>query len=418
MMQTRKRWTINRYDIGMFLLLLFGFVYGGLSRYIYPSQVVRISTLVIGLLFVVAGRYFRINEQKIVSYVWLLTILVVLYNNQNIARGNYLFEIPYIIFVIAFLFLRQSSNWMIPAFKITAFFGTFYAFFTVLFRFMPSLYTNYIVKLFPENIDFLIRMYNQGGGAGLTQHFSTNGIYVAIGVGTSFATLLYAKNGQKAALEMLFFLMALLFTGKRAHIIFSFLAALYVYYVYKSDKPKGRLMKMIFIVGTLVGAVFLVGQVFPGLLSFVDRFSSAAEQGDVSKGRFGRVALAMTWYQQNKLLGIGWDGFKYAYIDYINVHNIYAQLLCEVGILGSLVFFGLFILNLMHATIAFYRERKYFKKHNDEKGLLLTFSLFIQVFFLLYGVTGNPLYDFQMLIPYVLSCAIGEYYYYGKSTGQ
>ena len=32
-------------------------------------------------------------------------------------------------------------------------------------------------------------------------------------------------------------------------------------------------------------------------------------------------------------------------------------------------------------------------------------SFCIQVFFLLYGITGNPIYDKEMFIPYFVACA-------------
>ena len=43
-------------------------------------------------------------------------------------------------------------------------------------------------------------------------------------------------------------------------------------------------------------------------------------------------------------------------------------------------------------------------------ALALTLSISMQTMFLLYCLTGNPLYDSQMLIPYLCSCAMGEYY--------
>ena len=41
---------------------------------------------------------------------------------------------------------------------------------------------------------------------------------------------------------------------------------------------------------------------------------------------------------------------------------------------------------------------------------LMNFSLAMQIFFLLYGFTGNPLYDREMFVPYFIACAISVNY--------
>lgn len=41
---------------------------------------------------------------------------------------------------------------------------------------------------------------------------------------------------------------------------------------------------------------------------------------------------------------------------------------------------------------------------------LINFSLAMQILFLLYGFTGNPLYDREMFVPYFIACAISVNY--------
>jgi len=40
----------------------------------------------------------------------------------------------------------------------------------------------------------------------------------------------------------------------------------------------------------------------------------------------------------------------------------------------------------------------------------MNFSLAMQIFFILYGFTGNPLYDREMFVPYFIACAISVNY--------
>lgn len=51
------------------------------------------------------------------------------------------------------------------------------------------------------------------------------------------------------------------------------------------------------------------------------------------------------------------------------------------------------------------------KIQDKEIRFSLVYAVFVQVFFLLYCLTGNPLYDAPTLFTYIFGCAIGEYYY-------
>ena len=75
----------------------------------------------------------------------------------------------------------------------------------------------------------------------------------------------------------------------------------------------------------------------------------------------------------------------------MNAHNVYLQLLCETGILGFLIF-------MSGAIELFVRTLKLLKKNIRDsfsigsKGTIF-FVLTMQIFFWLYSLTGNCLYD-------------------------
>src|SRR5699024_11652643 len=86
-------------------------------------------------------------------------------------------------------------------------------------------------------------------------------------------------------------------------------------------------------------------------------------------------------------------------------NNIYIQLLTELGIFGFVLFIILIIYTLYKTIYMLLKGNTLFQ--NDFKWkLLLKISLYYQVFFILYGLTGNLLTDHMYLLIYLLLSTI------------
>ena len=140
------------------------------------------------------------------------------------------------------------------------------------------------------------------------------------------------------------------------------------------------------------------------LLASLMTFGNLGESDvDITTGRVDFWKVAIQQFKENPILGIGWKAFWHFEFFGANydVHNIYLQLLCEVGIVGSILFYLLFVMALYRAI------KIVIRKNIDEKyKKVALFSVFYQVFFLLYGITGNPLYDASFYIMYFISIAL------------
>src|SRR5699024_8667004 len=96
----------------------------------------------------------------------------------------------------------------------------------------------------------------------------------------------------------------------------------------------------------------------------------------------------------------GWGTFSILNKITINHgHNIYLQILHDHGILGSIPFLAICVINLVKS---FYLLIKF----DSEKRSILLFSASIQLLFILWGLTGNPLYDLYPFTIYLLSLLI------------
>lgn len=95
----------------------------------------------------------------------------------------------------------------------------------------------------------------------------------------------------------------------------------------------------------------------------------------------------------------------------IGGHNIYLTVLMENGILGFIVFISVLGYSFF-STVQLILKFGTYEYHQRIPFLL--FSLYIQVFFLVYGMSGNPLYDNYILYFYLFSIFIvknSEYHF-------
>ena len=192
---------------------------------------------------------------------------------------------------------------------------------------------------------------------------------------------------------------ALLLTSKRAHLLFGVATLIVVYYVVNPEK---RLLKsfklMMAAVAALIGLNFLMDYV-PDIARVFERFQTAGSD-NASLLRILMWDRAHSIFNQNPILGIGWYGFRYkSGLSTLTgatagCHNIYLELLCETGLLGFCVF-----IMAMASSIVITWKNINFLSHQERDveltsiKLALSVSFAIQFFVLLYGMTGNPIYD-------------------------
>lgn len=405
--------------ISIFLYLLFAYNIS-LREYIYPNTIVLFITLLLPILFV--GYIYR---KKIIELMPLMTktfiisiilLFIILFRNGDLLHGHPGLPFYYAVSVILFLILCHSNNWIKIAINIILLFTVEHILCTWIFYFLPDFYIANIMPLFPQMFQAdLLYQFEHGQMTGLTYHYSTNGMYLAIGL-IVIAGILLTKTTQRKR-KMIFAIMlildfgALLLTGKRAHLLFSIFAIIVMLIVKNKKQIKKTLVQIISIV-IVSCCLIVIGSIFiPELNNTVNRIVEFAQGGDVTNGRMPLYNLAIDAFKDSPIIGNGWGSYKYIYENSnINVnsnytlfdaHNIYLQLLSEVGILGTIVIIGI-LFSMLIKTIKCAEK----KDINDKDKNNLIISLGIQIFILVYGITGNPIYDVQIFFIYMISVAM------------
>lgn len=319
--------------------------------------------------------------------------------------------LAYILAWLFYILAVKDSKWHKAFFDVCLSFGLFHALATWFFKFVPSLHSSFIVPLLGTWGSHALREVQIGLAPGIAPTYSTNAIYLAFGFCTTVSLFINDRR-QKYFIPVLICISALLLTGKRSQLLVSLFAFLLLYYLYNSDKKMTRFFNICGIVLASILVFDIVVQFVPELATFIVRFQQTAEMGDVTLGRTDRFAEAMQIFCKHVFFGIGWNGSSYYFAQtlgiFINVHNIYVQLLCETGIVGSILYFTFFLYNYLQAW-QIIKKVKHSKYSESEKATICA-AFMIETFFLLYGITGNSLYDFQTLFPYLASCGIVHYY--------
>lgn len=408
--------------LSVFIILLYSYNIS-LAKYLYGSNANGVFTLLIAAVIIFLMTLVRTGiHLDLNNFFWGSFFILSCFNNQNIKHNNMASWLTLFVAIVMMCCLKYCRNWIQSTMKIFAVFSMMHITATIILFLFPSLYYGFVINLFDSSLyDFLSNLYQNHCMAGITDHYSTNGMYLAVAfmffVCKIFNKESYQMHKVKYWSLIAFSLFALLLTGKRAHLLFSIFAVLLVYLV---NNHRYGITNIIKIIGTILLSgftLFILSFFVPAILNTFNRFNEIFNGGDITNGRYEFYDLAYSMFLQHPILGNGWGSFMYTYqklhgayggiYTLMSAHNVYLQVLCEVGILGLLIFLVCIFYNLfstLSTLYHLYRTNSHY--YSDFKKYCLSFSACVQTFFILYCLTGNPLYDAQMLIPYIIVCAM------------
>ncbi len=271
----------------------------------------------------------------------------------------------------------------------------------------PIAYRAIVIPLFSETTQNNINWQLSYGTSfpGFTSQVGYTSFFLSVSVGALFA---FRKNYNTILFwaVFLFLIFGLFLTGKRGPFAFLTVSIMILYFIegYGRDKIK-RVFQIIgfAILGYLVLYLLATYTSNPSIDRIFDTIREFILTRDVEDA--GREQLwhqAIVYFESYPISGIGWTNFKNMFtLRKTHVHNIYLQLLCETGIIGFILFAVFFLTNIFRTVKKIRRATV-----NSYECSWLMLSFFIQTYFLLYGISGNPLYDIEETILYFFAIGI------------
>lgn len=228
-----------------------------------------------------------------------------------------------------------------------------------------------------------------------------------MGVGVFCGKFFSMKNDGKTKKLLCLLAVAVLVVviavvGRRGELL-GVAAVLVVMWILVAKDKKRRWIRTVSLVGVALVALVLLILLLPKLkeIDFLRRYVMTIEKllagQDITSGRTELYAQAVKLFAANPVLGIGWGQFA-TYVtpefkaahgqDVANVHNIYLEFLCEVGIIGA-IFIIVPMAYMLVQTINQFERLISAPMDSPNRKMAIqinTLSLTIQLFFVLVGM--------------------------------
>ena len=416
-------WRILFYYIAIFIIFNESFL-SSLS-YIYVlkfNRLINLSMDIFAILLFVSAQYtYHSSENR--GYDSITKILVggmlVFYFVGMFFYPVYSTQTSrFIIVILFFLVGYRDDRWIDIFLKLSFLFGIVYIVTTIWFSIDKTIYYNYFAfKMYPNylNYDYI----NSSGMAGITDHYSTNGMMLANISILLFAFLLSRMNKISITYLALFSasIMALILCGKRAHFAFVIVACFLAYLII-DYKKKGKISKTFLVIFLLFIIYNLLATYSPEFQSLISRFDNMTESR-TTLIRYQLWASSIVGFYKNLIFGVGWPGGRELTLNVMggnqDVHNEFIQILCETGIVGTVFFLGFMVLACIAAIKLLLLCSDNDLTYNKRTRCCVIFSFAYQIFFIIYCITASPLHQAYTSNCYYFAAFLSIYIYINRN---
>ena len=380
-----------------FLIVLLNFSL--FFSYLLNNSVISLIMILI-LIYAFFSKEYSIKLYKQDLYLIVLNTIFIF---SFLISQNKSFSLMYLLLFVAsslvVFAIRNNKKWIDTFYKSALMFSFIHVCFTVLQFLIPDLVMKINSIILRPGLYWANWYLLQNGSyAGITGQTGANAFYISIFIILMFCNVINNKINLRNIIALLLGLFSLFLTNKFGLLLSIIISLIVIVYIFTYNKTKYKkkivaIKNTLFSIGIIVFVLyFFVINNLVFSLDFVNEITSG--RIDIYKGMFALI--------KNHIF-IG-NGLLYVpFVFGIYGHNIYLQLLSEVGLLGLLLFSALFI-KIIYQSI---KNCKYFKNNKKMLYYSLT-SLGFFVFFIVYGFSGNPIYDGFSLMFFMIFLAICE----------
>lgn len=370
---------------------------------------IALSIVFLWAIAFLASIFHRLTKSY--TFFWFVFVLMVALGFTRAATGTFWDILTYISGVL-FCWAMGNSDWDYELLLKWAYRAGLLIAISVIVDSITGLFAVTLINIFSEPVIFYkLRSATRTGlmsSSGIASYF----ILVGLLSYYEMTKLNIQINNRFKPLIFLIFAVSFIMLQKRGLLLGSVLSMLFIQcltFFYNSSVKINMIsvFKKVLIFFVVVGfSVFLYNE-FPAFTTAVDLFyDKIIRDEDIFSGRLVLYNFAITLFLSNPVTGIGWGQYREQTMHIFSLysqttfdaHNVFLQLLCETGIIG-VSFFVVAVAVALNVAIKTY-SRCLKEKNLTQYSPLSQAGLFMQVFFLFYCMSGNPLYDRAIVIMY------------------
>lgn len=384
------------------------YLINALCKYFLPDIVTKtLPILAVGLALIGSSSPLKLKIARVdkLFVVFLFVWFLGCFYSTSITKGlGYVFSFGVALVLGIYVSYREIDE--IRVMKLLAIGCFIMEGFLILQPLAPKI-VEQVTRLFSYNANDYIVMEawtRNGWHSGLFPDRAPAAFYCSVLVGTGLYYV-YKKNGKFIARSwgiaiLIVGVYGILLTAKRGLLLGTLIAAFITYMVYKKANRE-PIWKICVTVGVISVAAWLVFSNMEATQIMLMRFF---DNDNMMTGRDDIYSNIYKYIWSSPIIGTG-TASAFSLLG-IGGHNIYLTVFMENGIIG----FTVFVLALTYSLCKTITLALNMGRLNSEDYLpFLMFSLFIQVFFLIYGMSGNPLYDNYILYFYLFAIMIVKY---------
>ncbi|MGH2101411.1 O-antigen ligase family protein [Aerococcus urinaeequi] len=394
----------NKLSIGNLLLILVSYSIIGyyIIALLVPQYELLWTVSVIALeicLILFVRKSIIIDNNVILWFLFVLLSLLGIVFTRNITGQKLIFLLSLIFMLLTYNIASTSGPMVKIIYQGIRIISIFLATGSILQLVNLNLLMTINSAVMPsETYNEFLNWVSSNRLVGYFSQSGTNGFVLSVLISTMVVSFYDSRKFSKKVIIIIGMVIVLYFlflTGKRGFIFYNIINILILAPFFIKNKY----------------TVPIVVTFFVGIFSYI-LFNSAIgtdvlmrfDVFDVSSGRFQLNELMIKDIVEKPIFGWG----TYTTFEDLNLkldgHNIYLQVFRENGLFGFVVLIVFIIMNFIKNLKLLFISRF----GSKELGFLI-FSLYNQLLFVFWGLTGNPLYDGYPLLIYFISIIICEY---------
>lgn len=390
--------------LGLFIIL-----YGCYFNAIKSISLSYIVTLIISFAFLLLG-YILHKDEKVNINIGFLLIIAMFFTSliyTKSEQSSFRMIITYVLFFLISIFLEYNDDLWKKLKIILLTFSSISLVVTIISFISPTFYVNNILSSVYEGSQN--QMYNLVMYAhsfpGIFASTGLNAYFLSIGYFIVLIDIIILKDKKIVRYLILFlYILGIFLTLKRVALCLDILITFVIFHLMSNKSQKflieRKKIRNIMIILITVGIFAILFK--DVLLNLITRIFAS---DDILNGRTELYDFALKKIYSNPLVGNGINSFPILYSYYggelLSTHNEFLQLTYELGLFQSVFIFCWLFFNFVKTQKILYM----IKDNNNQNNIMRSFillSLAVQLYFIMYCLTGNPFHDMNIFGIYII----------------